>query len=91
MPFLGTFSWSQYTTPSGIPASDFTGDTHANVPAAPGYSSSASTWIGESFTFNGEAPTQIDVSDEDGTFEDSNVETGSAQALVQDATIDGTL
>ena len=63
MPFLGIYSWSQYTTPTGIPSGDLTGDTTPNDPAAPGYSSSAPTWIGETFTFNGGAPTQIDISD----------------------------
>lgn len=91
MPFLGVYSWSQYTTPAGIPQGDLTGDTHPNDPAAPGYSPSATSWIGETFTFNGGAPTQIDINDDDGLFEDGYVETGGAQTLVQDVTIDGTL
>lgn len=91
MPFLGIFSWSQYTTPAGIPSGDLTGDTAPNDPAAPGYSSSAPSWIGETFTFNGGGPTQIDIDDDDGNFEDGYVETGGAQTLAQDVTIDGTL
>ncbi|NND42605.1 MAG: hypothetical protein HKO04_11080 [Silicimonas sp.] len=75
MPFLGIYSWSQYTTPAGIPSGDLTGDTTPNDPAAPGYSSSAPSWVGETFTFNGGAPTQIDINDDDGNFEDGYVET----------------
>ncbi|WP_245964071.1 Hint domain-containing protein [Roseovarius spongiae] len=91
MPFLGIFSWSQYTTPAGIPSGDLTSDTTPNDPASPGYSSSSPSWIGETFTFNGGAPTQIDINDDDGNFEDGYVETGGAQTLAQAVTIDGTL
>ncbi|WP_281859662.1 Hint domain-containing protein, partial [Litoreibacter halocynthiae] len=91
MPFLGIYSWSQYTTPAGIPSGDLTGDTTPNDPASPGYSSSSPSWIGETFTFNGGAPTQIDINDDDGNFEDGYVETGGAQTLAQAVTIDGTL
>lgn len=90
MPFLGIYSWSQYTTPTGIPAGDLTGDTTPNDPAAPGYSSSAPTWIGQTFTFNGGAPTTIDITDDDGDFEDGYVETGTPQTLTSAVTIDGT-
>lgn len=91
MPLLGIYSWSQYTTPAGIPAGDLVGDTQPNDPASPGYSSTSPTWIGETFTFNGGAPAQIDINDDDGNFEDGYVETGGPQTLVQDVTIDGTL
>ncbi len=91
MPLLGIFSWAQYTTPAGIPAGDLTGDTQPNDPASPGYSSSAPSWIGETFTFNGGPPTQIDINDDDAFFEDGYVETGGAQTLAQAVTIDGTL
>lgn len=91
MPFLSIFSWSQYTLPAGIPASDLTGDTTPNDPASPGYSATSPSWISETFTFNGGAPTQIDVSDDDGFFEDGYVETGDSQTLAQNVTIDGTL
>ena len=90
MPFLGVYSWSQYTTPAGIPAGDLTGDTQPNDPASPNYSSSAPSWIGETFTFNGEAPTQIDIDDDDGLFEDGYVETGGPQTLATAVTIGGT-
>ena len=91
MPLLGIFSWAQYTTPAGIPAGDLTGDTQPNDPASPGYNASAPSWIGETFTFNGGAPTQIDINDDDAFFEDGYVETGGAQTLAQAVTIDGTL
>lgn len=90
MPLLGLYSFSQYTTPAGIPAGDLTGDTHANDPAAPGYSSGATTWIGQTFTFNGGAPTTLDITDDDNNFEDGYVETGAPQTLTSDVTIDGT-
>lgn len=69
---------------------DIEGDTHSNDPAHPDYSSSAPTWIGETFTFNGGASTPIEISDDDGQFEDGYVETGGAQTLAQDVTINGT-
>ncbi len=85
------YSWSQYTTPAGIPAGDLTGDTTPNDPASPGYNSGAPSWIGKTFTFNGGAPTAIDINDDDADFEDGYVETGGAQTLAVDVTIDGTL
>ncbi|MEL6960454.1 MAG: Hint domain-containing protein [Pseudomonadota bacterium] len=66
-------------------------DTQPNDPAAPGYSATSPSWIGETFTFNGGAPSQIDIVDDDGNFEDGYVETGTSQTLASDITIDGTL
>lgn len=91
MPLLGLYSWSQYTLPSGLPTGDLTGDTTPNDPAAPGYSSGATSWVGQTFTFNGGAPTSIGIDDDDADFEDGYVETGGAQTLAEDVTIDGTL
>lgn len=91
MALLAIHDWSQFTVPPGIPPGDLTGDTHANDPAAPDYDSGVPTWIGETFTFNGGAPTQIDIVDDDAQFEDAYVETGGAQVLAQDVTINGTL
>ncbi len=91
MPLLGLYSWSQYTTPAGIPSGDLTGDTTPNDPASPGYNSGAPSWIGKTFTFNGGSPSSIDINDDDANFEDGYVETGGAQTLAQDVTIDGTL
>ncbi|MEM6577994.1 MAG: Hint domain-containing protein [Pseudomonadota bacterium] len=90
MPFLGIYTWSQYTLPAGIPFSDITGDTQPNDPMSPGYSSSAPSWIGETFTFNGGSPTQIEITDDDPVFEDGYVETGSPQTLTQPITIGST-
>lgn len=91
MPFLGIYSWSQFTIPAGIPTGDLTGDTQPNDPTAPGYDPGSTSWIGETFTFNGGAPTQIDINDDDSVFEDGYVETGGAQTLNVAVTIDGTL
>lgn len=69
---------------------DIEGDTHSNDPASPDYSSSVPTWIGETFTFNGGSSTQVEITDDDGQFQDGYVETGGAQTLTQDVTINGT-
>lgn len=88
--FLAIFGWSQYTVSAGLTQTDLETDTHANDPAAPGYSSGAPSWVGESFTFNGGGSTLIEVADDDTAFEDGYVETGGAQTLAVDVTIDGT-
>ncbi len=88
--YIAVYDWSLYTLPSSIPMTDIEGDTHSNDPASPDYSSSAPTWIGETFTFNGGSSIQIEITDDDGLFEDGYVETGGAQTLTQDVTINGT-
>lgn len=90
MPLLGLYSWSQYTVPAGIPTGTLTGGTTPNDPASPGYSPFATSWIGETFTFNGGSQTQIDVNDDDTLFQDAYVETGAPQTLAQAVVIDGT-
>ncbi|WP_084013823.1 Hint domain-containing protein [Leisingera methylohalidivorans] len=89
MPIIKLYDWSLYTMPSAIPMSDIEGDSHANDPDSPDYNASAPTWIGETFTFNGGSGSQIDIVDDDGQFEDGYVETGGAQTLGQDVTING--
>ncbi|MBV2359826.1 Hint domain-containing protein [Thalassococcus sp. CAU 1522] len=91
MPFIAIYDWSMFTLPAGLPFANIEGDTHANAPDAPDYQSANPTWIGETFTFNGGTPTQIDITDDDGVFEDGYVETGAAQTLTSDVTINGTL
>jgi hypothetical protein len=88
--YIAIFDWSLYTLPSAIPMTDIEGDTHSNDPASPDYSASAPTWIGETFTFNGGSSTQVKITDDDGQFQDGYVETGGAQTLTQDVTINGT-
>ncbi|MDJ0820708.1 MAG: Hint domain-containing protein [Paracoccaceae bacterium] len=80
-----------FTLPGGIPPANLAADTHANAPDAPGYSATSPTWIGQTFTFSGGTPTQIDINDDDGVFEDAYVETGGSQTLASDVTINGTL
>lgn len=77
MPSFAIYSWSQYTLPSGLSKSDILYDTVPN------------DWVGETFRFEGGDPSTIDVSDDDDQFEDGYVETGSAQVLAEDVTIDG--
>ncbi|KIN75527.1 Hint domain-containing protein [Sulfitobacter mediterraneus] len=89
--YLKLFDWALYTLPSNIPMADIEGDSHANDPAHPDYSSGAPTWIGEDFTFNGGVGYQILINDDDDDFEDAYVETGGIQTLAQDVTINGTL
>lgn len=88
--YIAVYDWSLYNLPSAIPITNIEGDTHSNDPASPDYSSSVPTWIGETFTFNGGSSTQIEITDDDGQFEDSYVETGGAQTLTQNVTINGT-
>lgn len=87
---IAIYDWSLFALPSALPISDIEGDTHANDPSSPDYSPSAPSWIGETFTFNGGAPSQIQINDDDSTFEDAYVETGGGQTLAFDITINGT-
>ncbi len=87
---IAIYDWSLYTLPASIPMTDIEGDTHSNDPASPDYSPSAPSWIGETFTYNGGASTVLQINDDDTTFEDGYVETGGAQTLAQDVTINGT-
>lgn len=89
MPLLGLYSWAQFSLPFGIPANNLTGDTSPNDPTSPGYSFWGTSWIDQTFTFNGGEPTQIDLFDDDANFEDGYVETGAAQTLTQALVIDG--
>ncbi len=84
------YDWSLYTLPAAIPITDIEGDTHANDPASVDYDPGAPSWIGETFTFNGGTSTPLLVTDDDANFEDVYVETGGAQTLTQDVTINGT-
>ncbi|MEM8591489.1 MAG: Hint domain-containing protein [Pseudomonadota bacterium] len=82
MPIVAIYDWSLYTTPSSISQSDLEGDTQGE--STPG-------WLGGTFTFNGGAPTQLDINDDDGFFEDAYVETGGSQTLATPVTINGVL
>lgn len=91
MPLLGILSWSQYTVPAGIPSGDLTDNTHPNDPANPTYdAANPVSWIGETSTFNGGAPTQIDITDDDASFDDGYMDPGSAQTLTSVVSSDGT-
>ncbi|MGB5556550.1 MAG: Hint domain-containing protein [Paracoccaceae bacterium] len=88
--FIAVYDWSLYTLPSAIPIANIEGDTHSNHPDSPDYNPYAPTWIGKTFTFDGGSSTQIEITDDDGQFEDGYVETGGAQTLTQAITINGT-
>jgi hypothetical protein len=87
---IAIYDWSLYTLPSAIPMTDIEENTYPNDPNSPHYSTDLPTWIGETFIFNGGSSTQIAITDDDDQFEDSYVETGEAQTLTQDVTINGT-
>jgi Ca2+-binding RTX toxin-like protein len=78
-----------FTLPPDIPMSDITGDSHANDPNGPGYSSTAPTWIGQDFTFGGGTGTDLIIEDDDDSFDDGYVEEGGAQTLASAVTING--
>ena len=88
--YLAVYDWSLYTTPAALSTARLEGDTQPNSPANPGYDPGIASWLGETFTFNGGASTQIAINDDDGVFEDGYVETGGAATLAQDVTINGT-
>lgn len=89
MPFIAIFDWSLYSLPSAVPMTNLESDTHSNHPDA-GYNASAPSWIGETFTFDGGSSTLVEINDDDANFEDGYVETGGAQTLSADVTINGT-
>ena len=90
MPIIAIYDWSMFTLPSGIPQANLEADSHANAPDSAIYDGANPTWIGQTFTFGGGTPTQIDIADDDGLFEDGYVETGGAQTLATGVTINGT-
>jgi len=87
---IAVFDWSLYTLPSSIPMSNIENDSHPNNPGNPGYDVGNPDWLGAAFTYNGGAPSFLEINDDDGNFEDAYVETGGAQTLAQAVTIDGT-
>ncbi|MEM6578562.1 MAG: Hint domain-containing protein [Pseudomonadota bacterium] len=76
MPRFSIFSWSQYTVPSDFDQDMLVDDT------------TPSGWTGETFTFTGGPPTEVALSDDDGTFDDGYVDSGGAQVLTEPVTID---
>ena len=78
-----------FTLPADIPMSDVEGDSHANDPSSPDYSSGSPTWVGKDYTFNGGTGHTIDVDDDDSFFDDGYVDDGSAQTLIDAVTING--
>ena len=90
MPFISIYDWSLYTT--SLSQTDLESSTHGNDPAQTGanpYDPGSATWTGVDFTYNGGAPTLIEVNDDDGFLEDGYVETGAPQTLASDVTING--
>ena len=86
---LTFYDWSMFTLPADIPMSDIEGDSHANDPGSPDYSSGAPTWVGQDYTFNGGTGHDINVDDDDDYFDDAYVDTGGAQTLANAVTING--
>ena len=78
-----------FTLPADIPMSDIKGDSHANDPGSPDYSSNAPTWVGKDYTFNGGTGHNINVNDDDSFFDDAYVDGGSAQTLADPVTVNG--
>ena len=89
--YIAIYDWSLYSLPRGLPESDLLYDTHSNDPNSSDWSSGSTTWIGETFTYNGGDATLLAILDDDGDFEDAYVETGGAQTLESDTVINGTL
>ncbi len=90
MPFISVYDWSLYAT--SLTQTELETSTHGNDPGQTGtnpYDPGNPTWTGVDFTYNGGAPTLIEVNDDDGFLEDGYVETGAAQTLGQDVTING--
>lgn len=91
MPYtIAIHDWSQYTLPAALSTTNIETDTDANDYRDPAYDPGAPTWLGETFTYNGGPATGLEINDDDGNFEDGYVETGGAQTLAQDVTINGT-
>ncbi len=88
--YIAIYDWSLYTLPGAIPMVNIEGDSTPNNPANPGYNPGVPTWLGETFTFNGGSSVFLEIDDDDPDFEDAYVETGGAQTLDQDVTINGT-
>jgi len=78
--YIGIYDWSLYTLPGAIPMAAIEGNT---------YGHGTPSWLGETFTYNGGASTLLDINDDDADFQDAYVETGGAQTLAQDVTING--
>jgi hypothetical protein len=77
---IAIYDWSLYTLPSALSTANIEGAT---------YGHGTPSWLGETFTFNGGASTLLSIDDDDDDFEDAYVETGGAQTLAQDVTING--
>lgn len=89
--YIAIFDWSLFNLPPGLPEADLLYDTHPNVPGSPDHSPTSTTWMGQTFTYNGGNSTLLEINDDDPDFEDAYVETGQPQTLAQDTLINGTL
>ncbi|MDJ0827330.1 MAG: Hint domain-containing protein [Rhodobacter sp.] len=90
--FITVYDWSLYTT--SLSQTDLETSSHGNDPGQTGsnpYDPGSPTWTGVDFTYNGTGSdgTLLAIDDDDAFFEDAYVETGGAQTLDQDVTING--
>lgn len=90
MPLIGVYDWSMVTTPAALAPYLATANS-ANAPGTDTYNAGQPSWINQTYTYNGGAPTHVKIVDDDGVLQDGVVETGAAQVLAEDVVLNGTL
>lgn len=89
MPTIAVYDWSVVSHNGSLTDEQLRSDDHANDPASASYDPGRASWTGVTYTYSGAPPTQIQVVDDDGSFDDGMNDAGAAQVLAEDVTING--
>ena len=89
MPIVAIYEWDRVNLPGHLTQSNILYDMDANHPNAQYYDPAQPTWTGHTYTYQGGAPAQLHITDDDPYFEDGYTETGAPQVLNQDISLNG--
>ncbi len=89
MPIVAIYEWDRVNLPGHLTQSNILYDMDANHPNAQYYDPEQPTWTGHTYTYQGGAPAQLHITDDDPYFEDGYTETGAPQVLNQDVVLNG--
>ncbi|SFB14680.1 Hint domain-containing protein [Poseidonocella pacifica] len=91
MPTIAVYDWSVVSHDGAMTTSELVNDTDANDPGAANYDAGRSSWVGVNYTYDGNPPTQMIISDDDAFFQDGTGDTAGDQFLLEDVVVNGKL